>query len=82
MTPEQMAASFNRFCERFGVPRPSLIVYSGRGLQCKWLYDKPIPRKALPRWDAVQRELVQKFAQYGTDKMPKTALAFCASKGR
>ena len=71
MTPEQMAVSFNRFCDKLGVPRPSLIVYSGRGLQCKWLYDKPIPRKALPRWEAVQRELVQKFAQYGADQNAK-----------
>lgn len=71
MTPEQMAASFNRFCDAVSVPRPSLIVFSGRGLQCKWLYDKAIPCKALPRWDAVQKELCRKFAQYGADQNAK-----------
>lgn len=71
LSPEQMAASFNRFCDAVSVPRPSLIVFSGRGLQCKWLYDKAIPRKALPRWDAVQKELCRKFAQYGADPNAK-----------
>ena len=41
---------------RAGVPGPSLVVYSGRGLHFYWIID-PIPAVALPRWQACQRQL-------------------------
>lgn len=37
-------------------PAPSLAISSGRGLYLIWLHS-PIPRAALPRWTACQREL-------------------------
>lgn len=81
LTQEELSKSFIRFCEQANVPRPSLIVFSGRGLQVKWLYDRPIPRKALPRWDAVQKELVRKFAQYGADQNAKDAARILRFEG-
>jgi len=41
---------------RAGVPEPSLIVFSGRGLHFYWIIN-PIPANALPRWQACQRHL-------------------------
>jgi hypothetical protein len=41
---------------RAGVPAPSLIVFSGRGLHFYWIID-PIPATALPRWQACQKHL-------------------------
>lgn len=41
---------------RARVPEPSLIVFSGRGLHFYWIID-PIPRAALPRWQACQQHL-------------------------
>jgi Putative ATPase subunit of terminase (gpP-like) len=45
-----------------------LVVFSGRGLQAKWLFEKPLPRKALPRWHAVQTELCRRLGRLGADK--------------
>jgi len=41
---------------RSGVPEPSLIVFSGRGLHFYWIIN-PTPAAALPRWQACQRQL-------------------------
>ena len=62
-----LAEMVRRYCGDEGIPRPSLIVFSGRGLYVKWLLDRPLPQAALPRWDAVQRELVRKLAPFGAD---------------
>lgn len=39
------------------LPDPNLVVYTGRGAHIYWLFDRT-PSKALPRWQAVQRALV------------------------
>lgn len=72
-TPEELAAAVTYFCQAEGLPHPSLMVYSGRGLQLKWLLDGTIPRQALPRWNACQRHLVDKLAELGADPAAKDA---------
>ena len=62
-----LAKMVRRYCGDEGIPQPSLIVSSGRGLYVKWLLDRPLPQAALPRWNAVQRELVRKLAPFGAD---------------
>lgn len=54
-------------CNVAGLPQPSLVVFSGRGLQAKWLFEKPVPRKALPRWQALQKELCRRLSPLGAD---------------
>ena len=51
-----------------GIPEPSLVVYSGRGLQLKWLLERPIPAGAAPRWKAVQDSLWRHLEQLGADQ--------------
>jgi hypothetical protein len=58
--------------ERRRLPAPSLAVGSGRGLYLFWLHS-PVPRAALPRWNACQRELVEALEQVGADKQAKDA---------
>ncbi|UST78782.1 replication protein [Pseudomonas siliginis] len=72
-TPDQLAASVLYFCDEEGLPAPSLLIYSGRGIQAKWLLDGTIPRQALPRWNACQRYLVDRLAHVGADPMAKDA---------
>ena len=60
-------------CEEDRFPMPSIIISSGRGLQVKWFLDKPLPRHALPRWNAAQRALVDKFLHLGADPVAKDA---------
>ena len=70
-TPEQRAQAVLLHCEEAGLPRPSLINDSGRGLHCKWPLDNAIPAQALPRWNAVQKELVRALEPFGADKVAR-----------
>lgn len=66
-TPDQLLSILLTTCENVGVPEPSLVVFSGRGLQVKWLFDCALPRPALPRWNLVQRELCLRLEKIGGD---------------
>uniref|UniRef100_UPI001EE66711 replication protein n=1 Tax=Xanthomonas phaseoli TaxID=1985254 RepID=UPI001EE66711 len=72
-TAEQLAAAVLFHCAQEGLPTPSLLVYSGRGLQAKWLMDGTIPRQALPRWNACQRYLIDRLSALGADPQAKDA---------
>jgi ElaB/YqjD/DUF883 family membrane-anchored ribosome-binding protein len=72
-SPDQLAAAVLYQCREVGIPAPSLLVYSGRGLQAKWLLDGTLPRAALPRWNACQRHLIDRLAGLGADPAAKDA---------
>lgn len=65
--PEFLLACLLQKCEDSGLPEPSLVIYSGRGLQVKWVFAKPVPRSALPRWQALQNELCRRLSDLGAD---------------
>jgi hypothetical protein len=72
--PPQRAEALLLFkCEEDRLPMPSLVIQSGRGIQVKWLLDKPLPRPALPRWNAAQRALVERFLDLGADPAARDA---------
>ena len=56
-----------------GIPPASLVIHSGRGVYLKWLLKSPLPQAALPRWNAVQRELVSRLADLGADPKARDA---------
>lgn len=66
--PEAQCASLLAECVAAGVPEPSLVVFSGRGLQVKWVLEEPAPSRAIPRWRCVQRELLARFKSFGADE--------------
>ena len=72
-SPEQLAAAVMFRCYDEGVPPPSILVFSGRGVQAKWLLDGTLPRQALPRWNACQRYLIDRLAGLGADPAAKDA---------
>ncbi|WP_198580357.1 hypothetical protein [Methylorubrum sp. DB1722] len=53
-------------CREKGIPVPSYIVASGRGLHVVWLTEG-VPSIALPAWAAVQRSLSGTFKDMGPD---------------
>lgn len=61
------------FCGDEGIPAPSLIVYSGRGVHLKWLLSAAVPRNTLPRWNLLQNLLGERFAPLGADPMARDA---------
>ena len=73
LSPERQTDALQLCCNDEGIPPPSLVVFSGRGLQAKWLLKGTIPRQALPRWDACQRFLVERLASLGSDMAAKDA---------
>jgi hypothetical protein len=72
-SPEAMANLIRGFCQDEDIPDPSLILFSGRGLQVKWIFKRPLPRAALPRWNAVQRQLVERLERFGADPSARDA---------
>jgi hypothetical protein len=73
VTPEWAYQAIRYLCEENHIPYPSIAIHSGRGLQLKWLLEKPLPRHALPRWNATQAMLVDLFAEIGADANAKDA---------
>lgn len=67
LRPEVQCQAFLAECVAAGVPEPSLVVFSGRGLQVKWVLEHPAPSRAIPRWRSVQRELLNRFRGLGAD---------------
>lgn len=67
MPVESRVDLVEELCNDRGLPHPSLVVHSGRGLQLKWLLEKPVPGPALPRWRATQQMLYSYFAHLGAD---------------
>lgn len=73
LAPDQVAGQVLGHAHDNGIPFPSVVVSSGRGLYLKWFFDSTIPRQALPRWNALQRSLVDSFAYFGADQRAKDA---------
>ena len=64
--PEQVARAVLRTLQDAGVPAPSYILATGRGLVAVWLHDL-VPRAALPRWMAIQKRLGEILRPLGAD---------------
>ena len=73
LSPEGILSTVWHHLDDLGLPLPSLAIDSGKGLQLKWLLDRPIPRQALPRWNACQRALVDALSRFGADPQAKDA---------
>ncbi len=73
VSPEAMVPLLLQRCEDSGIPAPSIIVFSGRGLQVKWLYDYALPARALPRWNLSQQFLGDMFKDFGADPAARDA---------
>lgn len=54
--------------EYFGqsIPEPNIIIFSGQGIVLIWLIE-PVPYKALPLWQAIQRYMLNQLADLGGD---------------
>ncbi|OVE34257.1 replication protein [Priestia aryabhattai] len=54
------------------LPNPNLIINSGRGVVCVWLIES-VPSKALPLWQAVQKDFFRKLERFGGDSKASDA---------
>lgn len=60
-------------CREEGLPQPSAVYWTGRGLAVKWYLAEPLPKAAYPRWAAVQSTLVKVFESLGADASAQDA---------
>lgn len=51
----------------YGIPHPSYIISSGRGIYLKWIFNSPISAAQVYRWDALQTALVTLYHVIGAD---------------
>jgi hypothetical protein len=73
LRPDQQAQQILFYCEDTGIPRPTSITFSGRGLHCRWIFDDTVPAGALPRWNATEAQLLERFKDFGADSKAKSA---------
>ena len=66
-SPEHQTEELFRFCDVTYLPPPSVIVYSGRGLQAKWLFEDRISKDNLSKWDSCQKNILNLFQSFGAD---------------
>lgn len=66
MKPEWVLGKLELEQFRQTIPEPNFVIYSGQGLVLIWLLD-PIPYKALPLWNAVQKYLLEQLKEVGGD---------------
>jgi hypothetical protein len=67
MTRQQKVQSILSYCDDNFIPVPSAIISSGRGIYLKWYWASPIPREAVGRAVALNKQLVSLFAPLGAD---------------
>lgn len=65
-SPEQVCGLVLDRLGDLNVPAPSLIMFTGRGLQVLWRHSA-VPAAALPRWRACQRHLHEVLEDLGAD---------------
>lgn len=56
-----------------GLPEPSYVVGSGRGLYAKWIFDNPVGAGKLMQWNALQSSLNLLYRAIGADARAKDA---------
>ncbi|MDQ7850410.1 MAG: helix-turn-helix domain-containing protein, partial [Armatimonadota bacterium] len=72
LRPWQVAELALQALEAERIPAPSFFVASGRGVALVWLHT-PVPRAALPRWNACQRRIYEALRHLGADARARDA---------
>lgn len=67
MSPEEISEKLDLHCIAHNIPIPSLKVFSGRGLQVKWVFEVPKSATHLPRWKALQQAISVVLTPFGSD---------------
>lgn len=70
-TPEEQTALLLLYCGQEGIPAPSIVLYSGRGLQVKWLLSEALEPVSLYEWNAAQLALVKILEPFSADTNSK-----------
>lgn len=64
---EHFLAKVIEQAELVGIPAPSYVVRSGRGVYAKWLFSHPVSASHLPSWKALQASILGVYRRLGAD---------------
>lgn len=64
---ERMAQHLVDRASQMGLPQPTYIVASGRGLYVKWLFNEQLAAAQLSRWQGLQSVLIPVYRSLGSD---------------
>lgn len=67
LSDEERAGYVIQILNSRGLPLPTLVVATGRGLHLIWRLTAPLPRKFFPLWSDVQRALYEALQDIGAD---------------
>lgn len=67
LSPSEQVCHLLGFCRAEGLVQPSTVVFSGRGLQVKWLLEQEVDGHQLLRWRACQHALATKLKAMEAD---------------
>lgn len=70
---EQAIQAVIRIAVEAGLPAPSHITSSGRGLYAKWVFSSPIGSHDLQAWQALQEVLISLYRPMGADSKARDA---------
>lgn len=65
--PEFIHEALTKFFNDNNYPQPSLTMFSGRGIQIKWLLKESLHAKELVQWKALQKGICDKLVEFGSD---------------
>ncbi|MEH6648171.1 MAG: hypothetical protein V7730_21400, partial [Sulfitobacter sp.] len=68
----EVQKAFEEALTAAAIPLPSVFLHTGRGLAVIWLI-KPLPPKALKRWDGAMRAAIKFALRFGADPACKDA---------
>ena len=66
--PEEQALELVAICVAEELPTPSIIMFSGRGLQAKWLLADALSAVGLQEWNEAQLALVKLLRPFAADR--------------
>ena len=72
-SPEEWEELIKAHCEKYGIPLPNDVVFTGGGVHLKWIYDEPISRAYLELWQYIQKLLLLLFKTLGADSASSDA---------
>lgn len=56
-----------------GLPVPTMVASSGRGMYLVWTLSTVVPRSSLPAWQLIENNLIDLLLPFGADKKAKDA---------
>ena len=68
---EEQADLLVQYCRQEGLPVPSVVLFSGRGLQAKWLLIEAQGPATLFEWNEAQKALVRLLETFSADRAVK-----------